>query len=140
MGSGCSHQSFDVFNKDINEYTDSLRIWRYRMGDARCNDCQIRLRVIKKRCVEHNIPQLWEVFDIASCQHENLCVTNKERDPENERFTGRITCVACLMHVPGHATYKTKKVNGKYVDEMTSEWTVDNHQYMNELKEKKNKK
>lgn len=148
MGSSCSHINFYTLNTDPQTYTDKLGIWKFRVSDAKCNECQtIGLRAIKKTCLDHMIEQPWEIMDKISCQHELMKIKNKTKDNKNNKYTARAECICCLSSVPVHMrdeNYLDIGLN-KGIEENIQNpgWVVDkikNNKEIKEIKEKKNLK
>jgi hypothetical protein len=141
MGLTCSHTNFEVSNINPTVYTDKTNTWNYIVADAECKNCKTKLRSIKKTCIDHNIPQPWEIVDKVVCKHDIITIYNKIRDIKNNRYNGRAECVACLVNIPVYITFKVEKINGNYEDIQTSEWQVDkikHNQEKNLLLSKKN--
>ncbi|VBB17970.1 hypothetical protein YASMINEVIRUS_433 [Yasminevirus sp. GU-2018] len=125
MGSACSHHRFEVFNIDPNIYNETEGVWKFKVADAQCVDCKERLRAIKKTCVDHNIPQPWELTDHHICKHDMIIIRHKKKDEQNKRFTGRSECVACLTSVPVYVPYEIVMVNNKPTIVRQARWEVD---------------
>lgn len=141
MGSSCSHSSsFEVSNIDPEEYVDEFNIWKFIVADGICNDCNKKIRIKKKICAEHNIPQYWEFVDPQLCRHEVLMIRYKKRDIDTHRYNGRAECVACLSSVPVYTDFAVRKINeSETVDVHTSDWEVDRKKLTLERKHDQNK-
>ncbi len=139
MGSGysqCSHESFTVSNIDPTIYNDKHNIWKFQMADGMCDDCQEKIRLIKKTCIDHNIPQDWEYFDPKYCHHDVIMVRKKTRNISTNRYDARAECVGCLTNIPVYITFRVDEKDGKEVNIQTMEWDVDKQKLDQEMKNK----
>jgi hypothetical protein len=139
MGSGysqCSHKTFTITDIDQTIYDDKFDIWKFQMADGICDSCQKEIRLIKKTCREHNIPQPWEYFDQSYCPHDVIMIRRKTRNQSTNRYMARAECVGCLTNIPVYITFKIDTINGEEVDIQTMEWEVDKQKLQQEMKDK----
>ena len=135
----CPHTLFILQDIDPAEYNDKTGIWKFQMADGRCDSCGEKIRLIKKKCKEHNIEHYWEYFDKTYCQHDVIMIRQKKRDLATNRYNGRSECVACLTSIPVYMTFMVDKKDGKETDLQISEWDVDKKKLQLEQEEKANK-
>jgi hypothetical protein len=137
MGSSCSHEIITIIKEDPKMYNDKSAVWKFKVADCKCHQCDKDLRMIKKICIDHGIEQPWEAVDIMTCSHDVLMIQNKEKDHKKNMYIGRAECIICKINVPVFATYEVKKIRGEYSDIQTSEWTIDKQKVKEEIKKLK---
>lgn len=137
MGSACSHYRFEIFNIDPNTYNEKEKTWRFKVADAECVDCKMKLRAIKKTCIDHNIPQPWELIDHHICKHDMIIVRHKRKNEKHMIYTGRSECVGCLISIPIYCPYKILTINGNPTEVRNVEWEVNEEALAKEMKNRK---
>lgn len=126
MGSECSHEKYEILREDPTVYNDKSGIWKFKVCDARCNECKKNLFMEKKICVDHGIEQKWEVSDKLVCKHDVLTIKNKKKEQNKNTLTGRAECVVCRVSIPvvSLAILKKENINEKQPQEVM-EWVTD---------------